>query len=517
MGFNPSTVSYQNGVNSASYPTLSAAIADVPSGGTLVLGRTWTLSGDLSIPSGISQIVPAGGKIVLNGHNLTFNLQFINQGALQWLDVSGGGSLLGDINNSTMYPEWAGATGYNSVPANATATRVALNALEAFDCQSASPGRYLQFAPGSYAVDQPISTPGSYPGKGTRWIGCSDSTTIYSTINTQVRIVTGQSAGSLNDVFMKNLQLGGLTAGSTTAAIEIRDWCGFEYEDISFFRCAYGVRVRSYGTGGFSENVKGRRNRYESSITSACILADTVSGTGSIRGFSETDFLYSRGANTDALTFIQIGNGADGTFLYNGTLKGVITNNFGTNNTLIVANCESSTIASFKDTALDLEASGSGNKIKLADTNTVLMGGGFASNCGWGIDFGTALCGCSFTNVSGTINVMQGWQRFSESCTGNGTQTISQQVFLGSYRTRFLIDLGGNFTAFVDAEVYVDDIGTNHEVNVLTLKVPYNGLGLTFTSSNIGVNSSGQLTWQANLGANSGTASGIQFVTGGFQ
>lgn len=517
--FNPSGLTSLGAlfVQSSKFSTLSAAdAASTAVGGYLLLDSNWTLTSNLTLNSKV--LAAFGGVITLNGHTLTFNNTYIQAGPVQVFDVTTGGTgvLAGNIQNDTMYPEWAGALNYLSTAANATATWKAVKALEAFDSQSANYGRWLIWSAGSYAVDQPCLNPTA--GKALRWIGHGPTTVIYSTVNTQIRTLTGSGSGSLSGVFMRNLQLSGLTAGGTTANLTVIDWCHFEHHGISYGRAAYGFELRS--ATSFSENVKGNDNIY-SSLTSACIYLNTntgTGGTGSFRGFGETNFLYSRGASTDATTFLRVGNGADGSFLYNGNdISGTVTSDFGSAVSMYLVDSQSTT-TSFKKSAVEFETAAA-NTITLGKTNTVLFGGGFAANSpSFTVLFGTALCNCSYMLTTGGItNILTGFARFGNTVTGNATHVLPITVYGGSYRATFLIDAGFDFTAFVDAEVYVDSIGSQNQINVLTVKVPYNGLGLTFTSANVTVNTSGQAQWQANIGADNAVVTGIQTVIGCFQ
>lgn len=75
----------------------------------LAQGATETLSGDTTIPAGVT-LDPKGGVIATNGHTLTISGAFVDPGAVQVFDTSGGGSVAFAVGKvGKLRPEWWGA------------------------------------------------------------------------------------------------------------------------------------------------------------------------------------------------------------------------------------------------------------------------------------------------------------------------------------------------------------------------------------------------------------------------
>lgn len=482
--------------------------------GVMAVEANYALPGNVALSS--KAVWFLGGEIDLSGHSITFNGCTIHAGSYKIFTLNGG-SLLGEITNVVLYPEWLGAL----KGANPVITRQAIQALENFQGQSSSIGtRQLLFQPYPYQIDQPITNPTL--GKALAWKGQQGfsgggaATTISNTARTQVRIMTGNGPASGFGTYNSGLVFQGATAGGATSCLEIRDWCSNEYEDMLFDQNAIGVQVNDFAAGGlgFAENVKGRRNVYGYGLTQYGIRFVTTSGTASFRGFSETDFLFSRSASAPvtATTFMRIEAG--GSFLYGGTLEGVISNL--TNQAMWVIDCQSFGCF-FKKSSFDFEQS-VGGSITVQKTNGVMLGGHYSANGTNGnIRGGGAIFDC--TSILDAIhNVNRGWSKIDPYViTGHGAPFVLPMQVIGDtfMHVQFKIDDGFSFMSYVDATIYLDNIGTAHQVVRTLTSNLYNALGITFDNSKISVSAGGQLTFDLNLGGNSAQVSGTVDYFGG--
>lgn len=494
-------------VYASQYATLALAdAAAVALGGALVLDKSFAIPSNIVLTS--KTILIAGGVITRGAHTVTFTNNNIVAGPVQWLDNTSG-ALLGSIVNDVLYPEWLGAIGTGNAAglAAATVNSTAIQALEAFDGQTANSCRWLDFTGITYGVNATITNPTA--GTALRWRGHGRATTrIFSQGNGIIRILTGLSAGSQMGVFQKNLGFYGDGAVGTASnwCTEVRDWCGWEHEDCLYDYNNTAIFIRDFAAGGFSENYEGRRNVYGSHLKgTACIICRDTAGTGSFRGFSEDGFKFSRIQGVSTTTFLSVGSLGD-EFLYNGrAIIGTMTNP--TTEASWVIDSGAPPGIGFIRSGLDLEQASSGS-ITIGKTNLVRLGGaGFQANGSvTNIKTGTA--------VFGVVDILNGvrespiraWSKIDPyTVTGNGApfSLAETQIFQGTRHITLRLSSGDtNFQSYVDATVVNDDLGTAHAVTVNFVKTIYNTLGITFDTTKIGVSSgTGKLTFTANFGA----------------
>jgi hypothetical protein len=500
--------------------SLSAANALADSlTGTLVIDKNWSLTADLTITAPIVWFT--GGIIDCNGHNLEFQTSFlpyptIQAGPYQIIEThSHGGHITGAIMNTVLYPEWLGALPGSG---NSGFTNSALVELEAFNAQSGIIGDYIiQFSGGAYYLTTAITN--GTAGKATRWFGVDgyaggpDATNVTQTgVNLPVRIFQGASSASGKGVYMKNLYLQG---NGSAACIEVRDWCFFEHTENIYDGCAIGVFIRDNVSTRFAENVRGHRNLYNYGLTSYGIKFQTDSGTDSFRGFSETQFVFSRSHSAPATgtTFIYI-DSAHGSWVYGAELTGTVTNL--TNDAMYVIDCQAFGCF-FRNFSLDVEQQ-AGGSITFGKTNPCYFGGPYTTNGSNSlIKGGTAVFDCTSIFGGAITTINRGWAKIDPFVIStNATFTIPTPVIGGTVMAfRFVIDDAFDFSSVVEAEIAVDTIGTAHYINKVFVNNFYNGLSLTFTTSQISVNSSGQLTFTINASGNPMTVSGVTEYYGG--
>lgn len=495
---------------SSQFATLPLAdAACVALGGALVLDKNWILTANLSLLS--KQIIVAGGSITRGTKTITFNNNFIMAGPVQWLDNAGSGALLGNIVNDTMYPEWLGAIGTSGGGlAAGTINSTAIQALEAFDGQSSASCRWLDFSGITYGINATITNPTA--GTALRWVGHGKATTrIFSTGNGVIRTLTGQSAGSQQGIFQKDLAFfGGTSAGvATTYCTEVRDWCSWEHEGCFYANNQTAIYLRSYATSQFSENFHGRNNSYDASLNgTACIIAQVMAGTGSFRGFAETGFQWSRDtAPTSTTRFMLVGS-AGSEFLYNGRdLSGAIFN-AGTDACYVVDSQGTARGVHFINSGLDLEQQGGGGSITIGKSGQVVLGGAGYHGLGsvLNIKAGTAYFGAVDLITSGANAPIKAWSKIDAyTVTGNGAPFVlaETQFFQGTRHIHLrLSSANTDFQSYVDATLVFDDLGTAHAITVNFVKTIYNTLGITFDTTKIGVDATtGKLTFTANFGS----------------
>lgn len=510
-------------VVASQFASLAAAVtfADA-AGASLTISTEYALTGDLAIPATIPEI-DWQAEVDFGNYNITFNNQFIRAGARSIWKLSGTGVPLGSIKNNVLYPEWTGAIGTDNVAgiAAATANRKAINALELFDSQTANACRWLDFTGITYGLDLPITNP--VAGRALRWRGHGSATTRIFAQGTGndavVRIMVGSGSGSNAGVFMKGLGIYGDAAAGTAARwnLEIRDWCSFEHEDCLYDFNNSAVYVRDYAPSQYTENYKGRRNVYGPDIKgTAAILCQTTGGTGSFRGFSEREFLWSR-STSSCPTLLYVDN-SGGEFLYNGgDLQGVVTNH--TTQACWVVDCLNGQGVRFARSSLDLEQTAGGGSITIGKTGLVALGGGYTANGTiTNIKAGTAVFGVSQV-LDGVIErIAKGWTRLDPySVTGTGSPFVVNELSYpaGTRKVTLKIDAGFAFQAFVEATIIVDDIGTNHQILNKSVTIMHNSAGLSLATSDITVGGTGKLQFALALGANvAALTAHIEFIGG---